>query len=1070
MTFKTLHPRTADGILTIDTLANLNLLAAPQLGDIRFVLSEDANYSYTSGGWVEVAGGGGGGGGVNGPVSSTNNTVALWSGTGGDTLKNSVTVVDPATGVTTGISMNADGAGNSITNIENADIKAGAAIDATKIANGSVSNTEFQYLDGVTSAIQTQFTTMQTDVNSRQLSSQKGNANGYASLDGGGKVPVAQLPSTVMTYEGTWSATTNTPTLANGTGDAGAVYIVNGAGSVNFGAGDGTIWQKSDNADDVVSVNGLTGVVTLDAAAVDAIAEMGTVTNHRLVKTQGTTGQLVEQTGVTVTNSNHMSGVTQLDVDNVRVDLNTVSATTGALTLTADTDVIVDPAGDSFVVQNANSVQFRADGSNPAALTMYDGNESNFIQITIPSTVTANRTPQIPDDTGNFVLTSATQVITAKDIDGGTASNTSRITIPKDTKTNLDALTRKEATVVFASDEDRLYVDNGTSLVAVSSSTATGTGETNYITNPSAVAAITGWTNVGDLDVFRTTTASELPREYTTAAGIKIISDPNAQSTADYVYFDFTLDDVDLNKKLKIQWSQKQFGAYVAGQLAVVITTQADRTTAVATPDITAIPAYDGVFTASFDTALTATLSLVIRATTDMATDTGIVISDVIVGPGQVVNAAPIGPWTSFTPTGSWSTNTTYTGSYRRVGDTAEFDVFIQVSGAPTSASLTVNLPSGMTIDTTKTQAGALNAFGIATIRDTATATYNARVLYSSTTAVAIYYGDDAASGVTYALVNQAAPMTWATSDFVQMRFSVPIAEWAGAPNYAGVNDVEYAFNTSVTDAADTTSFGYGQAGGTFPGTLTVARLKRVRFLTPIEAGDQFFIQVQESGSGPWLPETSLGAGYNPVSATGMRVIKVSGSTTDVDVQFLRYINGTTNWGSSEKYRIIKARSGAAVGFGAATATSNGLLQPPTSIEDVKATQMGLKSYAHGTTYNGGNAPTITLSAGGGTLSSISHSSFIPYQIQSGAWRLKGQFTAVVSATARTAPTFAVAGLSVSASYDQPVFATATPGVGMTRMRIQTPFTVQFDHNSVSTTQYYAFFDVELTAKPTWAY
>jgi hypothetical protein len=45
---------------------------------------------------------------------------------------------------------------NIITNIENADIKSGAAIDASKIANGSVSNTEFQYLDGVTSAIQTQ--------------------------------------------------------------------------------------------------------------------------------------------------------------------------------------------------------------------------------------------------------------------------------------------------------------------------------------------------------------------------------------------------------------------------------------------------------------------------------------------------------------------------------------------------------------------------------------------------------------------------------------------------------------------------------------------------------------------------------------------------------------------------------------------------------------------------------------------------------------------------------------------------------------------------------------------------
>lgn len=45
---------------------------------------------------------------------------------------------------------------NTISNIDNNEIKAGAAIDATKIADGSVDNTEFQYLNGVTSAIQTQ--------------------------------------------------------------------------------------------------------------------------------------------------------------------------------------------------------------------------------------------------------------------------------------------------------------------------------------------------------------------------------------------------------------------------------------------------------------------------------------------------------------------------------------------------------------------------------------------------------------------------------------------------------------------------------------------------------------------------------------------------------------------------------------------------------------------------------------------------------------------------------------------------------------------------------------------------
>ncbi|MBK7883525.1 MAG: hypothetical protein IPJ81_06800 [Chitinophagaceae bacterium] len=46
--------------------------------------------------------------------------------------------------------------------IVNADVNASAAIDATKIADGSVSNTEFQYLDGVISPIQTQIDTKVT--------------------------------------------------------------------------------------------------------------------------------------------------------------------------------------------------------------------------------------------------------------------------------------------------------------------------------------------------------------------------------------------------------------------------------------------------------------------------------------------------------------------------------------------------------------------------------------------------------------------------------------------------------------------------------------------------------------------------------------------------------------------------------------------------------------------------------------------------------------------------------------------------------------------------------------------
>lgn len=84
---------------------------------------------------------------------------------------------------------------------------------------------------------------------------QKGTANGVATLDGSGKVPFSQLP-TSNPYKGTWNASTNAPTIANGTGTTGDYYRVSvagtqnlGSGSITFAVGDdviynGSIWQR----------------------------------------------------------------------------------------------------------------------------------------------------------------------------------------------------------------------------------------------------------------------------------------------------------------------------------------------------------------------------------------------------------------------------------------------------------------------------------------------------------------------------------------------------------------------------------------------------------------------------------------------------------------------------------------------------------------------------------------------------------------------------------------------------------------------------------------------------------
>jgi len=115
-------------------------------------------------------------------------------------------------------------------------------------------------------------------------SANKNQNNGYAPLDSGGKVPLANLPSTLLKYIGQWNALTNTPTLTNpDTNKKGYVYDVSVGGTIfglTFAQGDWLIYndsgvpEKSDNSDDVVSVNGQTGVVTITASGLGASTDI----------------------------------------------------------------------------------------------------------------------------------------------------------------------------------------------------------------------------------------------------------------------------------------------------------------------------------------------------------------------------------------------------------------------------------------------------------------------------------------------------------------------------------------------------------------------------------------------------------------------------------------------------------------------------------------------------------------------------------------------------------------------------------------------------------------------------
>lgn len=134
----------------------------------------------------------------------------------------------------------------------------------------------------------------------------KGTALGYAALDGGGKIPMSNLPSTILHYIGTWNAEENLPELVSpNEGKAGHVYTISVPGTrfgIEWKLGDWLIYnaagipEKSDNSDDVLGVNGKTGIVVLDTDDISESSgkqyvspEEKTTWNAKLDKIEGST-------------------------------------------------------------------------------------------------------------------------------------------------------------------------------------------------------------------------------------------------------------------------------------------------------------------------------------------------------------------------------------------------------------------------------------------------------------------------------------------------------------------------------------------------------------------------------------------------------------------------------------------------------------------------------------------------------------------------------------------------------------------------------------------------------------
>ena len=172
------------------------------------------------------------------------------------------------------------------------------------VANGGTgAATLTGYVKGNGTSAMTAVTTIpNTDITGLGTASTKnaGSANGVATLDSGGQVPLSQLPPLGdLNYQGTWNASTNTPTLTSSVGTKGYYYVVSVAGTTNlngitdwqvndWAVFNGSVWQKIDNTDAVTSVNGYTGTVVLTNTDISGFGTMSTQNANAVAITGGT--------------------------------------------------------------------------------------------------------------------------------------------------------------------------------------------------------------------------------------------------------------------------------------------------------------------------------------------------------------------------------------------------------------------------------------------------------------------------------------------------------------------------------------------------------------------------------------------------------------------------------------------------------------------------------------------------------------------------------------------------------------------------------------------------------------
>ncbi|NNC95926.1 MAG: hypothetical protein HKN92_10215 [Chitinophagales bacterium] len=393
-----------------------------------------------------------------------------------------------------------DADSNTVTNIDNSAIKAAAAIDATKMADGSVTNAEFQYLGSVTSDVQAQLDNKISAVSSSNLKNKTidADSNTVTNIDNSAIKAAAAIDATKMADGSVTNA--EFQYLGSVTSDVQA-QLDNKISAVSSS----NMKNKTIDADSNTVTN-IDNSAIKAAAAIDATKMAdGSVTNAEFQYINTVTSNVQTQLNskisasstATLTNKNIDDATTlfQDNLDNTKqVQFQLSGITTGNTRVISFPDATTTLVGtnttqtmtnksinaDNNTISNLDNADIKASAAIDAT-KMADGSVSNT-EFQYIGTVTSNVQTQL----NNKISASSTATLTNKNIDDATTLIQDNLDNTKQIQFQLSGLTTGNTRVIS-------FPDASTTLV--------GTNATQTMTNKSIDADNNTITNIDNADI-----------------------------------------------------------------------------------------------------------------------------------------------------------------------------------------------------------------------------------------------------------------------------------------------------------------------------------------------------------------------------------------------------------------------------------------------------------------------------------------------------------------------------------------------------------------------------------------